>query len=1066
MKFRQLLVVSFVFILSLSISTLVNAAAENGLVTLSLDKSYKITIENEEILTLEKDTVLYGTRLNSGDVEVQLFQKSFTVSQEKFTIIKESEESEYRESDSFKTTISKNIVNDIILYNTDNKEVGFVNSANTLDVYQENNRNYILIGNKAFYFLERDVDEKEKEKLEKEDKSVDENKIVEEGKQSYDDEIVSSTSYRITDFTKTDFFQVTQSNTAVYIKKSNGDLKSVGNLDKGEVYHTVAVYGNWLKIQYGNTNAFIWKAATKPSSSPPSKSTKVEGGMKAKVIGDASVYDNSGEGLRQIGYVKEGTNITYISRVGDWYKVNFGGRVGYIYESAIEAEFTPATKYFRVNEINTTVYLKSSTGLTAVGKLKKNQNYQITSVYGNWLQIQYGGSMAYVWKGATEPSPFSPSKSTKIKGGMKAKVIGDASVYDNSGEGLRQIGYVKEGTNITYISRVGDWYKVNFGGRVGYIYESAIEAEFTAATKYFRVNEINTTVYLKSSTGLTAVGKLKKNQNYQITSIYENWLQIQYGKSMGYVWKEATEPSPSAPSKSLKVMGEMKAKVIGDVSVYDNSGKGLRHIGSIKEGSKITYINRTGNWYKINFGGRTGYIYYNSVNPLFSETVDYFKVNTVDVSLYKRINGTLKAVGKLKKGEVFERVRGLGNWHEVKIGDGNGFVWKDATSPSTGRSIKNLQNKKSIDIDFTTNENVTVYDNSTGSLISMGNLYKGSKFSLIRATSNWIEIDFNGRIGYIYKPSVNIHLQSIVDPKTIYSYSQMQDDLRVLANMYPDLTQLKSIGKSLDGRNIYALKLGNGNNEVFYNGSHHAREHMTTNVLMEMIDEYAYSYTKGDYYSGYNVRNILNNTSIWFVPMVNPDGVTLNQEGISGLNNDYYANLVYRLNGYSDDFSSWKANARGVDLNRQYPADWPNIKWSAGYPGYKNYKGEAPLTEPEVKAIYDFTNDHDFKTTVAYHSSGEILYWYFNQVGSAYDRDRAIASRIKNITGYNLVTPQPNPSGGGYTDWFVQDKGLPGITIEISPYTYQNPVPLYNWDFIWRENRSVGLDLAKEAYTR
>lgn len=311
------------------------------------------------------------------------------------------------------------------------------------------------------------------------------------------------------------------------------------------------------------------------------------------------------------------------------------------------------------------------------------------------------------------------------------------------------------------------------------------------------------------------------------------------------------------------------------------------------------------------------------------------------------------------------------------------------------------------------------------------------------------------------KSDVSLYTGNYVNPKVIYTYDQMLEDLKELATWYPEYTQLKEIGRSVDGRRIYAFKLGTGKEEVFLNGSHHAREHMTTNVLMEMIDQYAYAYQQNSTIDGYNVRQILDKTSIWFVPMVNPDGVTLVQKGHKSAKNPSY---VLKLNKNNTNFSAWKANIRGVDLNRQYPADWKNICCDPGRPGPQNYKGSKPLSEPEAQALYNFTLDHTFKSAAAYHSSGQIIYWHFHQSYSNMLRDKALAAKISKVTGYSLVPAQRNPSGGGYTDWFIQHEKRPSFTPEISPYVGNRPVPLKNYDAIWRQNRSIGLLLAAEKW--
>ncbi|WP_349408734.1 stalk domain-containing protein [Pseudalkalibacillus sp. SCS-8] len=305
--------------------------------------------------------------------------------------------------------------------------------------------------------------------------------------------------------------------------------------------------------------------------------------------------------------------------------------------------------------------------------------------------------------------------------------------------------------------------------------------------------------------------------------------------------------------------------------------------------------------------------------------------------------------------------------------------------------------------------------------------------------------------------------KDIVDPYQTYTYNEMVRDIKALANKYPELIKYKVIGKSEWGNNIYAVSLGTGKAEVFINGSHHAREWLTTNLNMYMLDQYAQAYYSGKSIEGYHVKSILNKTKIWFVPMVNPDGVTLQQEGLDAFPQHYHDDLI-QMNEWSKDFTRWKANANGVDLNRQYDADWANIKNNTGYPSWRNYKGTAPHQASEVKTIVNFTYEIDPEIAVAYHSAGKILYWNFHQTGSWYDRDHAYAKKIGNMTGYRLIYPGPNPSGGGYTDWFIIKFKKPGFTVEIGNYPGNRHLPIYEFGPTWQENKAVGLYVAKKGY--
>ncbi|WP_312027400.1 M14 family metallocarboxypeptidase [Paenibacillus typhae] len=303
-----------------------------------------------------------------------------------------------------------------------------------------------------------------------------------------------------------------------------------------------------------------------------------------------------------------------------------------------------------------------------------------------------------------------------------------------------------------------------------------------------------------------------------------------------------------------------------------------------------------------------------------------------------------------------------------------------------------------------------------------------------------------------------------MNPNQIYSYTIMQRDIERLVKAYPDLVSMETLGQSPYGRQLWAVKLGRGESVLFLNGSHHAREWMTTTVLMKMIDTYAQAYVNNTTISEYSVRRLLDEVSIWIVPMVNPDGVALSQQGTAGLTPEL-AQTLRRYNGNSTNFTRWKANMQGIDLNRQYPANWSAIRNAGSYPWYQNYKGQRPAQAPEVQLMMDFTFRIDPEVTISYHSSGEIIFWHFNTLSSNVARDQAIARTLSHMTGYALVSPEKNPSGGGYKDWFIQEFGRPGFTIEIARYAGESNVPLSQFGNVWNDNRAVGLYSAQQSHS-
>ncbi len=303
----------------------------------------------------------------------------------------------------------------------------------------------------------------------------------------------------------------------------------------------------------------------------------------------------------------------------------------------------------------------------------------------------------------------------------------------------------------------------------------------------------------------------------------------------------------------------------------------------------------------------------------------------------------------------------------------------------------------------------------------------------------------------------------IVQPKQVYTYETMTRDMKALVERYPQLITMSSIGTSEYNRELWKLTIGNGPAVILLNGSHHAREWMTTTLLMKMAEQYAEGYTSSSSYEQIQLKELLERTTVVLVPMVNPDGVTLQQKGLSAFPEEARAALI-QMNGGSDNFTRWKANAKGIDLNRQYPAGWETIHNNRSTYSYMNYKGSKPLQAKEAAAMAALARELQPQLAMSYHSSGEVIYWNYKTKQSNLARDRALAGAYASMTGYRLVQPSANPSGGGFTDWFITEFERPAMTPEIARAVSERHVPLSEWDRIWSQHKQSAWMLLYEGY--
>ncbi|WP_053361678.1 M14 family metallopeptidase [Bacillus sp. FJAT-27251] len=290
----------------------------------------------------------------------------------------------------------------------------------------------------------------------------------------------------------------------------------------------------------------------------------------------------------------------------------------------------------------------------------------------------------------------------------------------------------------------------------------------------------------------------------------------------------------------------------------------------------------------------------------------------------------------------------------------------------------------------------------------------------------------------------------LVKGRQEYDYSTMMHDLARLERVYPFL-RLPSIGNSVLGRSIPEVLLGNGPKRVHYNGSFHANEWITTPVIMTFLNDYLLSLTNQTPIRGLSMQRFYQETMLSVVPMVNPDGVNLVLNGPPP--DEPYSSRVVELNRGSFDFTGWKANIRGVDLNDQFPAQWELEKERNQVgPGPRDYVGERPLSEPEAIAMADLTRRRDYARVLAFHTQGEVIYWGFENLEPP--ESEQIVSEFGRVSGYEPV--KTVESYAGYKDWFIQDWRRPGFTVELGFGI--NPLPLSQFNEIYEE--ALGIFLA------
>ncbi len=264
-----------------------------------------------------------------------------------------------------------------------------------------------------------------------------------------------------------------------------------------------------------------------------------------------------------------------------------------------------------------------------------------------------------------------------------------------------------------------------------------------------------------------------------------------------------------------------------------------------------------------------------------------------------------------------------------------------------------------------------------------------------------------------------------------HNYNETVAMLRDLNSRNADITRLQSIGKSVEGRDIWAIHINTTPDALMAGqstkpgfiimGAHHAREHLSVEIPLMFLKHVLDNRTDS------KISALLDNRDIWIVPIVNPDGKEFD-----------IATGSYKM---------WRKNRRdnrdgrfGVDLNRNYGFKW-GTGGSSKDTGNDTYMGPAPFSEPETRAVRDFVEAHlNAKVLLTVHTFSELILYpwghSYDAIGNARDH-QVFETMARTMAAWNKYTPEQASdlyiASGDTTDWAYGEHGIFAFTFELSP---------------------------------
>ncbi len=323
-----------------------------------------------------------------------------------------------------------------------------------------------------------------------------------------------------------------------------------------------------------------------------------------------------------------------------------------------------------------------------------------------------------------------------------------------------------------------------------------------------------------------------------------------------------------------------------------------------------------------------------------------------------------------------------------------------------------------------------------------------------------VEVASSGQTGYV-KAVYLKGASDIVRGISTYTYDDMLNDILALRDRYPDKVSVDTVGATFDGRSIYHVTMSSGSSEgkkkILIDAGIHAREYANCRLVLEQLENCLKFWDTGTWH-GVPYSQLFSGIEFHILPMVNPDGVAISQFGENGIRRNETLTAVRESyqndleNGratedYESYLRTWKANGRGVDINRNFPDGFREGSYQTA-PSYASYPGEESVSEVESKALRDMVDRYSPYIIINYHSMGNVLYW--DLYDSRYSEQNSLfMETIRQMTGYSVENT--STADGGFLDWVMSgDTACYSVTIETGSTAC--PMPDEEYAGIWANN--------------
>ena len=489
---------------------------------------------------------------------------------------------------------------------------------------------------------------------------------------------------------------------------------------------------------------------------------------EGKVVNvDSNLRVREGASLQStvIGYLVNGEVVNIKGETEEWYRIDFKGHEAYVSKEYVEvttlhkaSRAVQKGQVYNTGGVGLNVRQAASSTSARIGILKDGEVVQVNSKSGDWYNISYGNKTGFVHSKYIKLIQTTESgTNNNITKGKVKNITSNLRVRQAPSTSALTIGYLLGGQEVEITGESGEWYKINFNGKVGYSHKDYI-TKISNGSSGSSNNNNGSTVTEKDGTvdatdGLRVregagtntkiLGVLNHGSVVKIVDTNGSWYKIKYGSGYGYVHKDYVTIKTSSNNNNTQEKPDNKPEVVVKKGEVYNTGSNLRVrsaantnsivLGYLVDGTKVDIIGSEGNWYKINFKDKTGFVSKDYVRlldekpttpvvpPVTPEVPDVpedkpqipdekpeenLKVISIGAVNVSNLNvrsgaGTSYAIkGSVTINHIVEIVGEENGWYKIKYKDNTAYVSSKYINISTGSSNYGLTVDKFAELQF------------------------------------------------------------------------------------------------------------------------------------------------------------------------------------------------------------------------------------------------------------------------------------------------------------------------------------------------------------------------------